>query len=209
MGQGQAKGKALTKDEMRRVKRFVSFSEEEITEWYSDFDRRSLKLGDDRHSKFINEEEFVKVYKSVYTTGDSEKFAKHVFRTFDLKKDGRLDFLEFLIGMSVSGSSNPEKLTSWAFRLYDVDNTGYIDMPEMIEIIQSVYRLLGPVKLRLDGVDWTAESLAESIFTQLDRDRDQKISWREFNDGASLHPLVIRLLQCNPLEEFEDDVFST
>jgi Ca2+-binding EF-hand superfamily protein len=135
MGQGQGKrGNALSRSEVRELKRHVSFSEEEIVDWYKDFQRRSRNMGGD--SQFLSEDEFVKVFNSVYTTGNSEQFAKHVFRTFDTNGDGKLDFREFMIGMSVSASTDQKKLLSWAFKLYDVDNTGYIDRDEMTEIIQ-------------------------------------------------------------------------
>lgn len=204
MGQGQVKGKPLPKNELRSIKPLVSFSENEIHEWYSDFCQRSRKSDGDS-SKFLNEEEFVKVYNSVYTNGNSEQFAKHVFRTFDKNGDGRLDFREFLIGMSMSGSSDPETLLSWAFKVYDIDSTGYIDRSEMTEIFKSVFRLLGPDRLHFEGVDKTPESLADEIFSKMDSNGDHKISRKEFFDGATSNPFVIRLLQCNPLDQVDGD----
>ncbi|XP_076440899.1 hippocalcin-like protein 1 [Babylonia areolata] len=196
MGQNAAKSK-LPDCQVRKLRRQVSFTEEEIRDWYKDFVKSSSKGRDDL---FLTEQEFVKVYNSVYP-GESAEFARHVYRTFDLDHDGRVDFREFLIGLSFSGSSDLEKRLGWAFRVYDVDNSGYITIDEMRQIVQSVFRMMGPSLV--GGEAQSADSLAEEIFRQMDTDGDQRISWQEFHDGASKHPTVLQLLQCGPPAESE------
>ena len=131
MGQHSARPK-LQPDHVRKLKRQVSFTEEEIKEWYDEFCQSSSKRHDDL---FLHEGEFVKVYNSVYQ-GQSQDFAQHVFRTFDLDGDGKVDFREFILGLSFSGSSNLEKKLKWAFRVYDVNRDGYISNEEMRQIFK-------------------------------------------------------------------------
>ena len=37
----------------------------------------------------------------------------------------------------------------WAFKMYDKDNSGSIELPEMIEIIGTLYEMEGVSKVRL------------------------------------------------------------
>ena len=130
---GQIAGRPkLSRDQIRSLQRHVSFSEDEIKDWYREFCQSTSRGQDDL---FLTEQEFCKVYNSVYP-GQSSEFAKHIFRTFDLTGDNRVSFKEFLIGLSFSGSDNPEKQLKWAFRVYDVHKTGYITQEDMTQIIQ-------------------------------------------------------------------------
>ena len=92
--------------------------------------RKSLKSG----KKELTKEEFKKVYNSLFA-GDASDFAENVFRTFDLDQDGKVDFKEFITGLSESGSSKLQRKLRWAFRMYDINGTGYITWEEMRHII--------------------------------------------------------------------------
>ena len=92
--------------------------------------RKKLSSG----KKELTKTEFRRVYNSLFA-GDASDFAEHVFRTFDVNKDGKVDFREFVIGLSVSGSAELDKKLEWAFRMYDVNETGYITWDEMRQII--------------------------------------------------------------------------
>lgn len=194
MGQTVVKRK-LSEGEVKKLRRQVSFSEEEIQDWHREFVESSSKRKEDL---FLTEEEFFKVYNSVYK-GDSDEYAKHVFRTFDLDGNGKVDFREFLIGLSFSGSSEFEKKLNWAFRVYDIDNSGYISQDEMRLIVRAVFKMIGPVVVQ--GKTQDPDDMADDIFHQMDANGDKFISWEEFRDGAVKHPSAIELLQCSPLTE--------
>lgn len=112
--------------------RDVHFTKEEIEEWYQEY-QSSLDEGVTRLSVNV----FRKVYDRVFI-GDASTFAHHLFRSFDLDGDGYVDFQEFIIGLCVSASSNPEKKVRWAFRMYDIDGNGKISRNEMVTILQVV-----------------------------------------------------------------------
>jgi len=48
---------------------------------------------------------------------------------------GRLNFREFVIGLSLSTKGDFDEKLYWAFRLYDVDGNGFISRAEMKDIV--------------------------------------------------------------------------
>lgn len=107
----------------------VDFSADEIQEWYEEYNRSC------RYGRYLTVKEFKDVYSRIFG-GDASAFAEHVFRTFDADKNGRVDFKEFLIGLSVTSSSDVEKKLKWAFNMYDIDGNGFIDKQEMISMMR-------------------------------------------------------------------------
>ena len=58
-----------------------------------------------------------------------------MFRTFDGDGNGKVDFKEFLVGLSVTASDNLEKKLKWAFKMYDIDGNGNISREEMTSLM--------------------------------------------------------------------------
>ena len=81
-GMGVHQGK-LAPNELDDLTRRTTFNTQEVRTWYEKF------LKDYPHG-YMNKEQFKKVYKGYYRDGDSEKFAEHVFRVFDVNKDGKI-----------------------------------------------------------------------------------------------------------------------
>jgi Ca2+-binding EF-hand superfamily protein len=90
-----------------------------------------------------------------------------VFNVFDENKNGTIDFKEFICALSVTSRGRlDEKLkcrhatslhvglsdvVSGAFQLYDIDGDGFITYDEMLQIVQSIYKMTGQmVKLPSD-----------------------------------------------------------
>ena len=61
----------------------------------------------------------------------------------DTDGNGYLDFKEFILAIDLVAARTPEEKLLWAFRMYDIDNSGEIDKSEMINVIKSVYKMLG------------------------------------------------------------------
>ncbi|XP_076463105.1 neurocalcin homolog isoform X2 [Babylonia areolata] len=217
MGQSLCKHK-LSTSQIRSLQRHVSFTEPEIEEWYHEFCRSANGPGPLTHDLHLNEDNFIKVYNSVYP-GQCDEFARHVFRAFDLDGDRRVSFREFLIGLSLSGSEDMRKRRAWAFRVYDVEHTGAITLDSMTQIVKAVFQMIGSqahrhaiadvsatsnLSLSYKGVTITPESLAEELFTEMDRDGNQRITWDEFCEGVVRNPTALQLLQCCPHGDDKD-----
>lgn len=123
----------------------------------------------------LDKSEFGRIYKQFFPFGDPGEFADYVFNVFDENKNGTIDFKEFICALSVTSRGRlDEKLrcesitdcmvivallldrlnapqNSGAFQLYDIDGDGFITYQEMLQIVQSIYKMTGQmVKLPVD-----------------------------------------------------------
>ena len=85
----------------------------------------------------MDKKKFIEVYKQFYPTGKADKFCSHVFKTFDTDNSGEigkterlgirqkamkfldlLDFVEFLIAISVTSHGDIREKLNMAFNMY-------------------------------------------------------------------------------------------
>ncbi|KAJ8305916.1 hypothetical protein KUTeg_016461 [Tegillarca granosa] len=149
---GGNKSKGLSAEDLDYLKRRVSFSKEEIIDWHKEYRKYC------NHGRYMTVEQFKEVYARIFD-GDASSFAEHVFRTFDHNGDGKVDFKEFLIGLSLTASTNKDKKLKWAFSIM----TPTIIKPQDVA---------------------TPEMITEKLFRKIDRNNDNAITWEEFRDGA-------------------------
>ena len=107
---------------------------EDVLEIYKDFNRFSGKNGK------LTKSSFRKVYKQAF--GESAKeLSDAIFQSFDTDGNGKIDFEEFLVGLSMSDSNGNDRRSRiqklrWAFNVYDKDRSGTIDKKEMVSIVK-------------------------------------------------------------------------
>ena len=59
-----------------------------------------------------------------------------VFRVFDTDKNGRLDFHEFMLAISIQQKGSTEDRLGWLFNMFDLDGTGFISMDELTTLVE-------------------------------------------------------------------------
>jgi len=141
----------------------------------------------------LDKTEFSRIYKQFFPFGDPGEFADYVFNVFDNDKNGTIDFKEFICALSVTSRGRLDEKLKWAFQLYDIDGDGTITYDEMLQIVQSIYKMTGSmVKLPTD--EDTPEKRVDKIFSNMDRDKDAKLTYDEFVEGSKQDPTIVQAL---------------
>jgi len=92
---------------------------EQVLEWHE-------KFLTDCPTGYMTRKHFISMYKSLYPKGDAERFARHVFRAFDLDRSNTVDFHEFLVGLSMTATtSSIQTKLEWTFHVFDIDGNVY------------------------------------------------------------------------------------
>lgn len=92
----------LTKEDMEFLKTHTRYDEATIKEWYKGFKVSNILCVDiiikinflqqDCPNGRLTPAKFVDMYKMFFPSGNAEEFCDHVFRTFDMDKNGYIDF---------------------------------------------------------------------------------------------------------------------
>jgi len=177
----------ITEEEFQILLACTSFSREEINQWHSGF------IKDCPKGK-LDKKRFIEVYKVFYPQGKADKFCSHVFKVFDTDSSGEIDFMEFLIAISITAQGDARKKLTLAFKMYDVDKNGKVDKKEMEKIIEAIYDLLGEDQRK--GENSPSERVKQ-IMAKLDKDANGYLSEQEFVDGCIADPKLRGLLAPN------------
>ena len=55
----------------------------------------------------------IKKLSKLFPYGDASKFCEHLFRNYDTNKDGKIEFKELIIGLSIKAHGSLEDKVSW------------------------------------------------------------------------------------------------
>ncbi|XP_050713132.1 calsenilin-like isoform X1 [Eriocheir sinensis] len=173
------------------------FSKEELQFMYRGF-KQECPTG------VISEETFKQIYGKFFPVGgqpedgtgricppDSAMYAHYVFGTMDQDGSGSITFGDFIMGLSVLLKGTLQERINWIFNLYDINNDGYITKEELIDIVTSIYDLMGDqTSPAID--DGTPIDHVERIFEKLDLNKDGVVTMDEFVEYCSKNENVIQ-----------------
>lgn len=162
----------------------TKFQEKELKKWYQKF----IKEYPDG---FISKPQFENMYQSFFPKGDATEFAEHIFRTFDANSDGKIDFREFMVSLSVTTRGNADQKLEWAFKVYDVDGNGFITRREMQLIVRSVEKVINQ---NHKGYNDMPAKRTDRIFKNFDKNQDGVLSLNEFSEAAKQDPTLSLML---------------
>ncbi|XP_076262304.1 Kv channel-interacting protein 4-like isoform X4 [Rhynchophorus ferrugineus] len=142
----------------------------------------------------VDEESFKHIFSQFFPLGDATNYAHYVFNTMKQKQTGKISFEDFLNILSkVSRGSIQEKL-QWVFGLYDLNGDGLISKSEMIDVVTSIYEMLG--RATQPAVeDNSAKDHVERIFHLIDTNKDGVITIEELINWVSRDERFLKSLE--------------
>ncbi|GJJ75724.1 neuronal calcium sensor 1 [Entomortierella parvispora] len=183
MGKSQSK---LSTEELKELQRTTNFDKKELQQWYKGFIK-------DCPSGELDKTEFQKIYKQFFPFGDPSTFADYVFNVFDSNKNGKIEFKEFIVALSVTSRGDLEDKLQWAFQLYDIDNDQTITFNEMLSIVDAIYKMVGTM-VKLPPDEDTPHKRVSKIFALMDKDSDGRLTFEEFKEGSMKDPTIVQAL---------------
>ncbi|XP_028654962.1 guanylyl cyclase-activating protein 1-like [Erpetoichthys calabaricus] len=115
-------------------------------------------------------------------------YVEQMFETFDMNKDGYIDFMEYVAALSLVLKGKVEQKLRWYFKLYDIDGNGCIDRSELLNIIKAIRAINGC------NHEMTAEQFTNMVFDKIDINGDGELSLEEFMDGIQKDEELLDIL---------------
>jgi serine/threonine-protein phosphatase 2B regulatory subunit len=161
----------------------TTFSVNEVEALYQLYKKISHSIFQDG---LIHKEEFqLALFRN---SNKKNLFADRIFDLFDLKRNGVIEFGEFVRSLNIFHPDTPmaEKI-AFAFRLYDLRGTGFIEREELKEMVLAI---LNESELILS--DDAVEQIVDQTFKQADMNEDGKIDSEEWKAFASKNPALLK-----------------
>lgn len=120
---------------------------------------------------------FSRYFERLRPDKELQLFGAQIFNAFDANKNGRIDFCEFLIAISLTTDSDPEQKLRFAFKMYDINNDDKLDIHEVEKIIEGIYDFTGQKERKGKSAP---REVAKSLLRKCDKDESGYLTQDEF-----------------------------
>ncbi|XP_061412278.1 Kv channel-interacting protein 4-like isoform X1 [Lethenteron reissneri] len=171
----------------------------EILQEQTKFNRKELQIlyrgfKNECPNGIVNEDSFKEIYSQFFPQGDASTYAHHLFNAFDVDQDGCVSFEDFVTGLSVLLRGSVTDKLRWAFNLYDINKDGYVTKEEMLDIMKSIYDMMG--KYTYPAVNHDApRDHVDKFFEKMDKNKDGVVTIDEFIDACKEDQSILRSMQ--------------
>ncbi|KAM4636024.1 A-type potassium channel modulatory protein KCNIP2 isoform 2-T2 [Discoglossus pictus] len=145
-------------------------------------------------SGIVNEDNFKQIYSQFFPQGDSSMYAHFLFNAFDTDHNGSVSFEDFVAGLSVILRGSIDDKLNWAFNLYDLNKDGCITKEEMMDIMKSIYDMMGKCTYPNMREDAPMEHV-ENFFQKMDKNNDGVVTIEEFIESCQKDENIMRSMQ--------------
>lgn len=111
------------------------------------------------------------------------------------KPSGKISFEEFLTILSKVSRGSVEEKLQWVFGLYDLDGDGLISKEEMLDVVGSIYEMLGRyTQPQILEPHAAAREHVDRIFHLMDANKDGVVTIEELVQWCSKDEQLLRSL---------------
>lgn len=179
----------LPSDELNTLWESTHFDKRELQQWYKGFLR-------DCPSGRVMESDFVQLFKQFFPFGDPTDYCHYLFLIFELDKSKSIGFKELIVALSITSRGTMKEKLQWSFKLFDQKKTGKVTYDELLDVISSVYKMIGPM-VTLNDDEKTPELKTEKFFTLLNKDKNKDtIVVDDLTQLLKLDPTILNALNC-------------
>eukprot|EP00761_Pharyngomonas_kirbyi_P008763 gb/GECH01008775.1/.p1 GENE.gb/GECH01008775.1/~~gb/GECH01008775.1/.p1 ORF type:complete len:312 (+),score=100.11 gb/GECH01008775.1/:1-936(+) len=159
------------------------FELDDLKQWYSIWN-------DEYHGK-MTKKQFIAVWRPFYkdiSDEDLEAFWGPVFRAIDDNNNGTIDFVEWVMAVSLFVHGLADTKLKWAFQFHDKNGDNVIDFDEFSTFWRVLCRSFAvPMRLQGEGKD-------RELFSSIDSNGDGNISQTEFVNAVKSDSLMWNFL---------------
>ena len=110
---------------------------------------------------------------------------------YDTNNDNHIDFREFMMVLYILSNGTPEQNLEQIFRIFDINNDQEISRSEMKKIVKDLFALMNTKELQLVETD---AKMADDAFTEMDVDKDGKVTKEEFIQACLSHEKISSMM---------------
>ncbi|XP_050462144.1 Kv channel-interacting protein 1-like isoform X3 [Cataglyphis hispanica] len=187
-GSAVALGGRHRPEELATLAATTRFSRKEIQLIYRGFKQECP-------SGLVDEDAFKQIFSQFFPQGDASQYAHYVFNTMKRKPSGKISFEEFLTILSKVSRGSVEEKLQWVFGLYDLDGDGLISKEEMLDVVGSIYEMLGRyTQPQILEPHAAAREHVDRIFHLMDANKDGVVTIEELVQWCSKDEQLLRSL---------------
>jgi Ca2+-binding EF-hand superfamily protein len=172
----------LRESQYTEILKRSNFTREELETLFHQFSKQSL-------NGCLNKEGFIHLLPEELECFNSDKSViSALFRLFDKNGYGVITFQEYCMGLALFMKSELKERVYGVFMMFDLDKDGFISKEELRFMVEWQFRSMG-----FTNNETMVQISVAMAFDEYDKDKDGKLSLREFDTVVKKQPFFLKL----------------